>query len=196
MTEPTRMHVAGSPLIRAATQSNSSVDTTPDAAVRARFKALVDAVALHESARAGRVPADRSTPRQEDRPDTALAYFSLRDTAMPAVHCVPSQSPVTTQNEIAELLRQFCSALFVGDGATANGQRVWLALDSALPGAAAEFIRDGATLRVNLHARNAATLRTMTAQRDSLHRLLADATELSVQVAVIDDEGMSDGSAA
>ena len=197
MSEPTRIDTVGSALTRSA--QNSTGDSMPDAATRARFKSLVDAVARHESApesrQSGRAPADRSMPHQEDRPESVSPFFSPR----PALESSPSHAPfrstAVAQDEIAELLRRFCSALFVGDPSTASGKHVWLALDSALAGAAAEFIRDGAVLRVNLHARNASTLRLMTAQRDSLHRALADATDLSVQVAVIDDEGMTNGSA-
>ncbi|MET0499563.1 MAG: hypothetical protein ABW106_14970 [Steroidobacteraceae bacterium] len=194
MTEPTRMHIAGTALTGAAAQHKSPTDTLADAAASARFKALVDAAALHDSTQGRRPHGDRSLQRQEDRPDTALPYFSLRSNVETAASPVPS--PVSARDEIVELLRQFCAALFVGDASSAQGKHVWLALDSSLAGAAAEFIRDGAVLRVNLHARNATTLRLMTAQRDSLHLALANATELSVQVAVIDDEGLSDGSAA
>ena len=98
-------------------------------------------------------------------------------------------------NDIADLLQRLCSAVYVGEESSPVSSRMMLALDAALPGAAVEFIRDGAFLQIRLLARNDSTFRLMSTRRDSLHATVADATRLNVTVEVVRDEGVSDGSA-
>jgi hypothetical protein len=174
-----------------------------DATARTRFAALIDEPSnpvpqgrdTHAPGHLRNQAQDHAETRRAPQEPSALPYFSSRvlppamDTSMSAASAAP------VPDEVVVLLQQFCSAVFVGES-PATGSRVVLALDAALPGAAAEFIREGNLLRVRLRARDDATFRLMSTQRDSLHSALVAATRSNVAVDVIFDEGALDGSAA
>lgn len=71
-------------------------------------------------------------------------------------------------DELLTLLDRLSARVYVGE------QRVLLTLECALPGAAAEIVRDGAHLIIRLHASNESAFRTLLTQRDALERTLKD----------------------
>jgi hypothetical protein len=87
-----------------------------------------------------------------------------------------------------------CSALYVGEPSIGS-QRVVMALDHVLPGAAAEIVREGAHLSIRLHARTEESYRSMASQRDALMRALSSNAERRIEVSVVhgDDQGLSHG---
>lgn len=97
---------------------------------------------------------------------------------------VAAEPPARSSAEITALLERVCSALYVGNE-TARSQRVVLALDHVLPGAAAEIVREGLRLTVRLHARTHEASRIMSSQRDGLCAALAARCEGCVDVLVV-----------
>lgn len=74
----------------------------------------------------------------------------------------------TLADELLTMLDQLSARVYVGE------QRVLLTLESALPGAAAEIVREGAHLIIRLHASNETAFRTLLTQRDALERTLKE----------------------
>jgi hypothetical protein len=104
------------------------------------------------------------------------------------VNSAPSQSAALStlaDNHLQTLLQQLCSGMYLTSQVSASGSRMLLALDATLPAAAVEFVRDSDYLRVRLHARDDASLRSMSAQREVLQTSLGDATDLRVAVEII-----------
>src|SRR5690349_7309682 len=101
----------------------------------------------------------------------------------------PSDAPpVAARTEIVELLEQMCSNLYVSGASETRESRILLAMDAALAGAAVELVRDGAFLKARLHARNEVALQLMLSQREQLHAVLEQASQLYVSVDVVEDE--------
>ena len=94
------------------------------------------------------------------------------------------QAPRASGGELTQMLERMCSALYVGDK-SASTQRLVMALDHVLPGAAAEIVREGAHLSIRLHARTEESYRSMSTQRDALIRALSGDGARSVAVSVI-----------
>jgi hypothetical protein len=96
--------------------------------------------------------------------------------------------------ELMQMLERMCSALYVGEKSVGT-QRVVMALDHALPGAAAEIVRVGVHLSIRLHARTEESYRSMSAQRETLIRALNGGGERRIEVTVVhgDAKGFGDG---
>jgi hypothetical protein len=96
--------------------------------------------------------------------------------------------------ELTQMLERMCSALYVGDKSVGT-QRVVMALDHVMPGAAAEIVREGVHLSIRLHARSEESYRSMSSQRDALIRALNSSGESRVEVTVVqgDEKGLGDG---
>jgi hypothetical protein len=95
--------------------------------------------------------------------------------------------------ELTQMLERMCSALYVGDKSVST-QRLVMALDHVLPGAAAEIVREGVHLSIRLHARTEESFRSMSSQRDELIRALNGNGERRVEVQVVhgDPQGFGD----
>jgi hypothetical protein len=97
-------------------------------------------------------------------------------------------APVLDDHRLQALLQQLCSGVYIAAETSANGSRMLLALDAALPAASVELVRESTYLRVRLQARDDASLRSMAAQRDALQTALGDATHLQVSVEIVGQE--------
>ena len=86
--------------------------------------------------------------------------------------------------ELTALLERVCSAMYVSERSVAS-QRIVLALDHALPGAAAEIVREGVHLTIRLHARTDSSYRLMSLQREALSRTLGSDRRNNVDVIVV-----------
>lgn len=120
------------------------------------------------------------------------AVLSRFDDAAPARATAGSSTAANA--ELAQMLERMCSALYVGDK-SAGTQRVVMALDHVLPGAAAEIVREGVHLSIRLHARTGEAYRSMASQRDALMRSLGSSGERRVEVSVVHgaDKILGDG---
>jgi hypothetical protein len=96
--------------------------------------------------------------------------------------------------ELTQMLERMCSALYVGDKSVGT-QRLVMALDHVLPGAAAEIVREGVHLSIRLQARTDESYRSMSAQRDQLIRALSGDGNRRVDVSVVhgDEKSFGDG---
>jgi hypothetical protein len=108
---------------------------------------------------------------------------------------VASPPPVATAI-LRELAPHLCSAAYVASSSSKDHSHLLIALDGAIAGASAEFVRAGAFLQVRLHARSDAAYRLMSAQRAALSSAVAAVTPLSVSVEVVYDTGEDHGSTA
>lgn len=95
----------------------------------------------------------------------------------------------TSDGELTQMLERMCSALYVGDKSVGT-QRVVMALDHVMPGAAAEIVREGVHLSIRLHARTEDSYRAMSSQRDALIRALNGDGQRHVDVSVV--QGLGD----
>jgi hypothetical protein len=132
-------------------------------------------------------------PKGKVPSESAAQFLALLAHANTTEPSAPPPPPQQTSEELPRLLQQLCSGLYADAEPSANNSRVVLNLDAALPGAAAELVRDGAFLRVRLRAGNDSALRLMSAQRESLAAALGDATPLNVEVEVLQNERHDDG---
>ncbi len=107
---------------------------------------------------------------------------------MTSPFAAPAAPPARAGTDLVALLDRVCSAMYVGEERF-PGQRVVLALDSALPGAAAEIVREGARLRVRLYARTRAVYRLMSSQRDALVEALGARGKGWGEIEIIQGEG-------
>ncbi len=133
--------------------------------------------------------------RQTNSPDVLPASSQmLQNTYSGASTHAPAEAEAHTpqSDELSQLLQKLCSDVYVSSGDVAGKSRMYMALDSALPGAAVEFVRDGAFMYVRLHATNETAFRTMSLQRDALQDVLKKSTNLNVSVEVIQRDGQSD----
>lgn len=111
----------------------------------------------------------------------------------------PMQSRETTAargaptDDLTQMLERMCSALYVGDKSV-DTQRLVMALDHVLPGAAAEIVREGVHLSIRLHARTEESYRSMSSQRDALIRALSSDGDRRVDVSVVhgDEQGLGE----
>jgi hypothetical protein len=100
----------------------------------------------------------------------------------------PDASAVTApraDNDFVMLLQNQCAQMYVAQGADPNNARMLLDLGHALPGSLVELARDGAFLRVRLHAADAQAGLLMDAQRERLVAALERSTRLGVVVDVV-----------
>ncbi len=88
-------------------------------------------------------------------------------------------------NDFVALLLDQCAQMYVAQGADPNNARMLLDLGHTLPGSLVELARDGAFLRVRLHAADAQAGRLMEAQRERLVASLERSTRLGVVVDVV-----------
>jgi hypothetical protein len=95
-------------------------------------------------------------------------------------------------SELTQMLERMCSALYVGEQ-SAGTQRVVMALDHVLPGAAAEIVREGVHLSIRLHARTEESYRSMASQRDALMRALSVNGERRVEVSIVHGDNKDPG---
>ena len=140
---------------------------------------------------------ERSSSRAHVEPASIASLFSAESLAMSSEPApTPSDAAALTERtEIVELLEQMCSNLYVSGTSESRESRILLAMDAALAGAAVELIRDGAFLRARLHARNEVALQLMSAQREQLHAVLEQASQLYVSVDVVENESHGHGRA-
>jgi hypothetical protein len=107
------------------------------------------------------------------RDDSAQRRFeqALHSPLLPTLHQPPPKqaSGPDAKTELADMLERLCSAMYVGERSS-NRDRVIVALDHVIPGAAAEIVRDGMHLTIRLHARTDASHRIMSSRRDDGHR--------------------------
>jgi hypothetical protein len=164
----------------------------------------IDTIHATPTTKAKATPADSANlaKRMVSR-ESADQFLALLNAA-PARHLYSTLGPLTTDHntesltridqtatrteEMTGLLQRYCSDLYVESTSSERGSRMLVMLDAALPGAAAELVREGAFLRVRLHAWNDAAFRVMSAQRHSLNVALGDATPLNVVVEVVREE--------
>jgi hypothetical protein len=110
---------------------------------------------------------------------------ATQERAMAASHTASS-------GELTQMLERMCSALYVGEQSVGT-QRVVMALDHVLPGAAAEIVREGVHISIRLHARSEESYRSMASQRDALMRALSVNGDRRVEVSVIQGDERSLG---
>jgi hypothetical protein len=187
-------------------QNAASPATEPEA--QAEAKTLRDAVAAageHTAASASDVDAPRSSGAQvrqqqlwaqaqrdhaADRTAAPPANVQAFDGAPP--HMAPTAAPAEAaaaprgaSDDFVALLLEQCSQMYVSNGADANSNRMLLDLGQTLPGSLVELARDGAFLRVRLHAADPQAGQLMDAQRERLVAALERSTRLSVVVDVV-----------
>jgi hypothetical protein len=97
----------------------------------------------------------------------------------------PEAGPRGASDDFVALLLNQCSQMYVSNGADANNTRMLLDLGQALPGSLVELAREGAFLRVRLHAADAQAGQLMDAQRERLVAALERSTRLDVVVDVV-----------
>jgi hypothetical protein len=143
----------------------------------------------------GNDPAQEHLDQKIDPNKASRTYQLPRDMAATLTNAIAngqasqsSASSATTDNQLQTMLEQLCSGMYLTSEPSVTGSRMLLALDTTLPAAAVEFVRDSAYLRVRLHARDNASLHSMSAQRDALQSALGDATHLQVSVEIIRQE--------
>ncbi|HEY0682012.1 MAG TPA: hypothetical protein VGD45_06760 [Steroidobacter sp.] len=116
-------------------------------------------------------------------------YYSL-----PIPHTTQDLPTAAGNSEAARLIEQATSVL-MERASRADASRFIVSLDHAIVGgASAEFIRDGAFLRVRLLARNDAAYRSMWTNRVELEERLAASTGLVTRVEI--SEGYGNGRSA
>jgi hypothetical protein len=133
----------------------------------------------------------RDAGEQPQRLPSEYLYAALAGGAwQPHVMSTPAVAMAPTSREadveLAALLERVCSAMYVGDK-SASSQRVVLALDHVLPGAAAEIVREGVHLSIRLHTRTEHSYRLMSSQREALLRALGDGRDRRIDVVVVQD---------
>lgn len=162
------------------TELSSAGRTVPAAAVTSvdRFQRLLEGA--DESA---------ATPFQNVNAWTGAAAFQ----ALQPLVTTPLPAATTVLRELAPHL---CSAAYVARGSSRDHSHLLVALDGAIAGVSAEFVRAGAFLQVRLHARSESAYRLMSAQRAALSSAVAAVTPLSVSVEVVYDTGEDHGGAA
>jgi hypothetical protein len=94
-------------------------------------------------------------------------------------------APRGADGDFVTLLLNQCSQMYVAPGADPNNARMLLDLGHTLPGSLVELARDGAFLRVRLHAADAQAGQLMDAQRERLVAALERSTRLGVVVDVV-----------
>jgi hypothetical protein len=95
----------------------------------------------------------------------------------------PAGAPVG--NDLVGLLEQLCKQVYVTQDADPANARMLLDLGQTLPGSLVELARDGAFLRVRLHAADPAAGALMESQRERLEEALSRSTRLGVVVDVV-----------
>jgi hypothetical protein len=131
--------------------------------------------------------------QREAAPDNAAALLAnvqapggaVAVAASPYASAAPSARP---DNDFVALLLDQCSQMYVAyvaQGPQANSARVLLDLGHTLPGSLVELAREGAFLRVRLHAADAQAGQLMDAQRERLVAALERSTRLGVVVDVV-----------
>ena len=131
--------------------------------------------------------------------DGAMSALA-KDMAAPSQLTVETHEPAKAASrpasggELTQMLERMCSALYVGEHSVGT-QRVVMALDHVLPGAAAEIVREGVHISIRLHARTEESYRSMASQRDALMRALSSNGERRVEVSVVhgNDKSLGDG---
>lgn len=116
----------------------------------------------------------------------------------PTLHDATGSTPLpqSRDSELTSLLERFGSEVYVAEGSRTSQPRLLLALQSALPGASAEIVREGAFLRVRLRAGSAATYDRIQSRRGMLVDALTDhGSRADVIVEVIYEQGAGGGSA-
>jgi hypothetical protein len=83
------------------------------------------------------------------------------------------------------MLQNLCSQMYVTQGPDPSNARMLLDLGHTLPGSLVELAREGAFLRVRLHAADTAAGALMEAQRERLVAALARSTRMGVLVDVV-----------
>jgi hypothetical protein len=125
-----------------------------------------------------------------DKTATAPANMQVFDGATPHVASTPAPAdaaaaPRGASGDFIALLQSYCAQMYVSPGAEANNARMLLDLGQTLPGSLVELARDGAFLRVRLHAADAQAGQLMDAQRERLVAALERSTRLGVVVDVV-----------
>lgn len=141
--------------------------------------------------------ADSGTERPRahvDPTEIAISGAVLQQLAVATQARATAASRTASSAELTQMLERMCSALYVSEQSVGT-QRVVMALDHVLPGAAAEIVREGVHLSIRLHARTEESYRSMASQRDALMRALGGTAERRVEVSVVhgDDNKLGDG---
>lgn len=128
--------------------------------------------------------ADASRTRDESRnvspsPQASASVAWQRDVVEPAA---PTGAPA--ERTVSELITQLCNALYV-ESTHAPG-RIVLGFDDVLPIATAEFIRDGARLRLRLLARDRHGTSLLRANAAHLSDELNRTSQRDVQIEIAD----------
>jgi hypothetical protein len=135
--------------------------------------------------------------RERTQDDRAFAYWRWREPGLMgdlargvASDTVKEHAPRARVDDLTQMLERMCSALYVGEKSVGT-QRLVMALDHVLPGAAAEIVREGVHLSIRLHARTEESYRSMSLQRDALIRALSSDGDRRVDVSVVhgDEQG-------
>lgn len=185
----------------AGTELSSAGQAPPSAAAAVtsvnRFEWLLEGAGEHAQA-----PMQDSRKGEDFAPDgePAAAPFQNVNAWTAAVYhasqpLVASPLPAATA-VLRELAPHLCSAAYVASSSSRDHSHLLIALDGAIAGASAEFVRAGAFLQVRLHARSDAAYRLMSSQRAALSNAVAAVTPLSVSVEVVYDTGEDHGSTA
>jgi hypothetical protein len=94
-------------------------------------------------------------------------------------------APRGASDDFVALLLDHCSQMYVAQSGDANNARMLLDLGQTLPGSLVELAREGAFLRVRLHAADPQAGQLMDAQRERLVAALERSTRLGVVVDVV-----------
>lgn len=138
-------------------------------------------------------PDDTSTRVPNEHAFGSLTFPATSYTTHSAAMATANEpaTPPAIADELLNLLERLCSGVYVGDRSSVQ-QRVLLTLEGALPGAAAEIVRDGAHLTIRLHASNETAYRIMLKQRDALGRTLNEHGLPQVAIEVMSVGGLVD----
>lgn len=125
-----------------------------------------------------------------DKTATPPANVQAFDGATPHVASTAAPAdaaaaPRGASDDFVALLLEQCSQMYVSPSGDANNTRMLLDLGQTLPGSLVELAREGAFLRVRLHAADPQAGQLMDAQRERLVAALERSTRLGVVVDVV-----------
>lgn len=140
----------------------------------------------------GEDSADAPTRSHVDPIEVAISGPVLSQFTVATQARAMAASRPASGGELTQMLERMCSALYVGEQSPGT-QRVVMALDHVLPGAAAEIVREGVHLSIRLHARTEESYRSMASQRDALMRALSGNGDRRVEVSIVQGDSKNPG---
>ncbi|HEY5808983.1 MAG TPA: type III secretion HpaP family protein, partial [Povalibacter sp.] len=190
-TPASNVTMAGTDLSR--TERRDDVTSSPRSspALVARFTALIEPAASPTPPRDGPT-TPKSLPLRDlraahEREIVGASVFAGIPVATARTQTTMVTAPPPTPASVETLLQSLCANLYVGQDAA--GSRMMLALDATLPATAVELIREGAYLRVRLHARDDRSMRLLCSSEDALTRELSASSQLGVHVEIVRGTG-------